>query len=430
MKLKKLKLQNFARFQEFECIFNDKITHLVGINASGKTTVGLTAIWACLKGISEKSKDGQLLGERFRFIGSKKASADLELTLVDEVKGAEIIVKNHLTKQGNQITFEAPEHYPINNEWVNNLLSVAFLSAKNFTQLDSKQQALLLGIDTHKYDVELQGLKQEYTGLNREYKSFGEIPEVEKVEKVSLSLVLQQKDEIDTFNATQLVLQNKREKIKDQIETLQKEKDRQIQQLKEIKQKIQEQEDQLERIEQPQQFVDSSPIKEAIQTAEKRNQQATLWEQTEKKKQEKNLKLQELEQNKEEQKLVEGKRLKHIQSFNFGFKSLTVDEDGGLLLNDRPIREPYFSKGELEIIVARLYSVQNPEWKVRFIDDFELLDEANQVKLLDYLLKKDFQVITALLIKPDTKQGQDNIVMLRECEIEKESIEDKETILI
>ena len=121
MKIKELKLRNFAKFTDFEIIFDDKITHLVGINGSGKTTVGLTAIWAGLKGISEKSGSGQLVGERFRFIGSKGATADIEIKLIDEDKKGEVIIKNHISKDTNKITFEASEGYVINNEWLNNL---------------------------------------------------------------------------------------------------------------------------------------------------------------------------------------------------------------------------------------------------------------------------------------------------------------------
>ena len=38
MKLQSLKLKNFGAFVNFQCEFNDQITHLVGVNGSGKTT--------------------------------------------------------------------------------------------------------------------------------------------------------------------------------------------------------------------------------------------------------------------------------------------------------------------------------------------------------------------------------------------------------
>ena len=134
MKLLKLKMDNFAKFTDFEIEYDGKITHLIGLNGSGKTTIGLTAIWACLKGIAEKSTNGQLIGKRYRFIGDNKKTADIELTLFDEEKNAEIIIKNKISKDNNKITFHAPEGYKIDDVWVKNLFSVAFVSAKNFMQ--------------------------------------------------------------------------------------------------------------------------------------------------------------------------------------------------------------------------------------------------------------------------------------------------------
>ena len=93
-------------------------------------------------------------------------------------------------------------------------------------------------------------------------------------------------------------------------------------------------------------------------------------------------------------------------------KRLGVDDSGNLVLNDRLIKEPYFSKGELEIMVAKLYMSVNPDLKVRFIDDFELLDEDNQAKILKQLLDAGFQVITAEVGKSPKHK---NSILLREC---------------
>ncbi len=127
MKIKNLKAKGFGKFTDLEIEFDGQITKLIGANGSGKTSI-LYMIWAALKGIAEKDRDGQLIGERFRFISNGK-SADIELTLFDEDKQAEIKVRNHITAGGNHISFKAPEDYPISDKWLKNLLSVAFLSA-------------------------------------------------------------------------------------------------------------------------------------------------------------------------------------------------------------------------------------------------------------------------------------------------------------
>lgn len=412
MKIKKLKLQNFAKFTNFECEFDGKVTHLVGINGSGKTIIGLTALWACLKGISEKTKNGQLVGERFRFIGDAKATADIELTLFDEKQNIEVIITNHISKQSNQITFKSNIPDKINNEWLNNLLSVAFLSAKNFTSLNGKEQAILLGIDTEKYDKNILELKNEFTLLNRDYRNFGEIKEIEKVDKISISELINQKEKIDIYNRKQDDLLTNRDTLNSLLLKAKKEIENTENTLKGLLEDKKEIENDLMILPQIEDKKSTIEITEKINNVEQINSAADLFvsmKNQKKLKQEKGL---QLDANKEQQNKAEKERLDFIKSFKFEFDTLSVDEDGKLLLDDRPIKEPYFSKGELEIIVAKLYASQNPELKIRFIDDFELLDEGNQKKILESLLASNFQIITA---EVGENTNQENTILLREC---------------
>lgn len=414
MKIKTLKLRNFAQFEDFECEFDGQITRLVGVNGSGKTTVGLTAIQVGLRGIAEKSKDGQLIGERFRFIGPKKASADVIVTLIDETCSAEIVVRNHLTKQGNAITFTAPKGYPIDAGWLNNLLSVAFLSAKNFAQRSGKEQALLLGIDVSEFDARLSAKKDEYTDLNRGFRALGEIEDCAPVERVSLAGLIAEKDRADTFNREQEEAARTLSVARSKLSELEDEETHLLEALEAVRARQLKGREYLASLPSAKERIDTAPLVERIANAEQTNRQAERYEAITKRKAEKDALAKELEANKEQQESIQEERLSYIKSFEFGFDGLTVDEDGGLLLNDRPIRDTYFSKGELEVIVAKLHAAQNPELKTRFIDDFELLDEENQTTLIDHLLEKGFQVITAEVGKVSEKP---NSILLRECRI-------------
>ena len=422
MKIKNLKLKNFAKFIDFNVEFKGNITRLIGVNGSGKTTVGLTAIWACLKGITEKNSQGQLMGERFRFIGSSRASADIEITLIDEKKNnAEIKIKNHITKQSNQISFEAPDNYPISNEWLNGLLSVAFLSAKNFTSMSSKEQAILLGIDTTKFDIEIKQLKQTFTDVNRDLKNIGELIEVKEVIKVSISDLIAQKDEIDLFNRNQEKLAEslvKGEKyIADKKEIIFN-LELQLQELQEVikieKENKEKAEVALNNMSKPETRKNVDDILHKITTAEENNTNSIAYYSYLAKKTQKELISSELEANKVKQGEVSERRTKFIQSFDFGIPGVSADEEGQLMIDSRPVKEPYFSKGELEIIVAKLHAHMNPEMKVRFIDDFELLDDANQIKLVDKLLKEGFQIITA---ECHLDKQTENTIILKDCKI-------------
>ena len=411
MKLKKLKLKNFAQFTDFECEFGNQITHLVGVNGSGKTMIGITAIWACMKGIAERTKDG-LVGERFRFIGSSGKSSDIQITVYDEKTKNEVVIKNHITQQGNHITCE-----PVQNErWLSELLSVAFLSARNFCQVDSKEQAILLGIDTKKYDQEIKSLKEEFTLINREIKSYGNLEKVEETEAVDVSKLVLAKDileekyydkqrEIDTHNREALQMNESRIKCNDKISDLKEHLAKCEKWLIDNTKMII-----VKDVEKP----NINIIKEQINNAQETNLSAGKYQNYLLAKERKETKENELDDNKIRQNKIQDGRLRYIQSFKFGFDGLEVDFEGRLLLNGRPIKSQYFSKGELELIVAKLFISQNPKLTLRFIDDFELLDEDNQIKIVDDLLSQGFQIITA---EVGNKKVKSNTILLRECKI-------------
>ncbi|MFH0864999.1 MAG: hypothetical protein V1904_02305, partial [Bacteroidota bacterium] len=200
MKLKKVKADNFGSesgktFRNFEIEFDGKITRLVGCTGAGKTGAGITILWTAIKGISEKDKNGQLIGERSKFIGSARATSDVEVILVTD-EGHEIIVHNHISTAQNQITFTAPPECQLSATWLNDLLSVAFLSEKNFCSHTGKEQAILLGIDTGQFDKKIADLKTEFTLINRDLKNFGEIIPVEKIDSVDVLELTKKKEEI------------------------------------------------------------------------------------------------------------------------------------------------------------------------------------------------------------------------------------------
>lgn len=425
MKIKSLKLKNFAKFTDFEIEYDSKITRLIGINGSGKTTVGVTAIWACLKGIAEKNSNGQLLGERFRFIGSEGKSANIELTLFDEQKNIEIVVTNHITKASNQIKFEGPEGHAIDESWLKDLLSVSLMSAKNFTELDSKAQALMLGIDPSDHDKAIDEIKSEFTLLNRDLKNLGQMNEPPKVEAVSINDLLIQKETIENKNQERQSVRLALEAKESQVAALVRSETELLEQIKGMKEKHSILIDGIKSLNSDlysakimmnnNPTLDTTKINTAIVSAESTNAKAEQYKQFEAWQTDLSKASFKVTSNRELLKKKERARLDYIKSFKFGLKGISVDEKGGLLLNDRPIKSPYFSKGELEIIVAKLHSFINPDLKVRFIDDFELLDEDNQKLIVDSLLESGFQLITAEVGKA---KKDENSILLRECNIE------------
>jgi len=420
MKLNRIKLSNFAGFTDFDCEFDGNITRLVGVNGSGKTTVGLTAIWACIKGIAEKNKDGQLIGERYRFIGHNKKTADIMVELYDEKKNnAKVVITNKISKDGNKIEFKADDNYPLSIDWLNNLLSVAFLSAKNFCQHSSKEQALLLGINTSEYDDKLEKAKVEYTVINRSIIKLGSRDAVTKVEKMDLGDLYNKRAVIVQFNNEIAVNDAKRANLKESITNSDDKIKRYELEIKKLQESIEAEkankiakQAELSAIQEVS-AKSTAEIDEQIKNIEETNKKADLYDSYIKWQTEQVALSKQLSKNKADQDLIIKNRLAYITGFQFGLDDISVNDYGELLYKDRPINEPYFSKGELEVIVAKLYASRNPELKVRFIDDFEVLDEDNQEKLVTDLLSLGFQIITAEVGKQVVKN---NTILLKECE--------------
>lgn len=409
MKIKELRAKNFAKFTDFELIFNDEVTRLIGINGSGKTTVGLTLLWAGFKGIAEKSSTNQLIGERFRFIADGAKSLDIEILLHDELTGNEINIKRHITKTLNQLSFKSKDGRALTKDYIENLFNVTFLSASHFTSLTGKEQALALGINTDKFDKQLVDIKSDAQLLRKQIKTIGEVGAMEKVEKVSLTVLNSKRDTIVAENKEQVDLQ----KCID---------DRNID-ICEAQEKIKYYKDictkhvmALSAMKKPVEIQDISHLDTQINNAENINEQAVVYENNLVKLNNKKDAESDLEKNISSQELKQSERLEYIKSSSFGMKGLTIDDEGQLVLNDKPIRSPYFSKGELEMIVAQISSGLNPELKVRFIDDFEMLDDDNQKKIITKLTERGFQIITAEV--GDEKKG-DGAILLRECKVVK-----------
>jgi predicted ATP-dependent endonuclease of OLD family len=421
MKIKGIEATNFKGIEKINVEFNDGHTSIIGLNGSGKTSL-IDVIRGCIKGVSQKSSKGELVGERFRFIGPHGKTADLKVTLKDEKGGFDVIITNKVTKASNGIEFKASDGSTLDRQWLNDFFNVAFLSAKNFIERTPKEQALLLGIDTSKYDEEIKELKSEFTLINRDIKAFGTIPVVEKVDPVDLNALYKGRDRIKAHNQQQEARRAEIDKYKRAVED-------QKSRIKAIKESLKREEDDLSFLQDTlgdlpvavgQQSIELNSINNQIDEADDTNLKANEYLANAEKAGALKIKVDQLLKNKAEQDKVNDKRTNYIKAFDFKSDGLSVDEDGGLLLNGRRLTE--FSKGEQEVIVAGLYASLDPELKVRIIDEFQSLDAPNQKKIVDGLINKGFQVIT---LEVGDKKKDKNTILLRECSVVDEEEENK-----
>lgn len=457
MKVKTAVLRNFGKFAEITVNFDENLTYLIGNNGAGKSSIGITVFWYVFQGIAEKASKGSqpLIGERFRFIGPNGSSATGTLILVDEKNNnAEITITRKITKGGNELSFKAPEGYPheLNQEWLNELFNLFLISPKRFTELTPVEQARALGIDTTEFDTALKSLKAEFTLLNRDLKQYDNVEFITPADKVDVNGILKQKAEVSDkikneflnnrsinekarkeytraynewenrkrdFDNARIVKARKAisaNKLLDELIELGYAGD-------EVSNWISALDMELERMEfkeaapQEPQLIEEVPdssrldeFDEKLAEAYRINEQAEKYTQFRNKMIAKDAIIRNIDENKTAQKQQEQKRVEYIRKFDFPFSNIAVNDEGEILMNGKPIKDPYFSTGELLKIIPILLSQQNPEFKYVFLQDFLLMDEEKQSDVIEYLLGKGFQLV---IEKVGTKKevGKNSILL-------------------
>lgn len=415
IKLLKARLKNFGKFVDFEIEFKGKITKLIGVNGSGKTTIGKIALPAAVYGLSLHGKE-YVHADRQSFIGNHGKSALSQVTLYDEEKKVKIIARNVMTKSGNKIEFEAPPKYIVDEPWIKETFPAALLSADDFCSIPDTEKAKILGIDLTEFDVRQSDLKTRFTELNADLKALGTIEKIEETKAVNITDILNERQKRQTFNKEQSDRQRNLNGKQQNIDFLMKSK-------RELEEKLRQTTDNIELLLQqkaelptPEPELDLDDLDKQLRDAQEINRRADRYQLFREKKKKQNTILALIEKNKKLKKANTDARLAYISKFDFGFENLNVDESGRLLLNGRPISEPYYSKGELERIVAAIWAKVQPRFKFRYVDNFDLLDEENQAALLKHLLENGFQVVVGIVGK-EKEVGDDTAVLLRKCKI-------------
>jgi hypothetical protein len=264
--------------------------------------------------------------------------------------------------------------------------------------------------------------KNEYTQLNAVYRSYGEIKEVEKTEPVSLKDLLAEKEEIENYN--------KKEAVK--LET--------INFYKTLKKRFKEHIDENSEHFNPKALNDShtriiqaieseiinlpepklktselDTVNKKISDSEEINRKASEYEKYILDKKAKDDQRKKLKKNKQEQQNILNERLEYIKKKDLPFNNLEIDEGGNLLLNGKPIKQEYFSTGELLKVIPILISSQNPELKYVFLKYFNLLDAKRQNEVEQYLVSKGFQLCIEYVT--DTKIEGKNCILLKQGQI-------------
>lgn len=428
--IKSINLENFSNFTKVSVSFDKNVTYLVGKNGSGKSTIGLTGLWFVLQGIAEKaaSKDMQpIIAERFRFIGPEGPSAKGSIVIHDDTLNADIIVRRKLTKDGTTLSFEGPETLTLDQKWLNSIFDAFMLSPSHFERLSPVEQAIALGIDVTSFDQKIKDLKSDYTVINRQITALGTPVQVMKVEKVDTAAILAERQLALTFNQQQDEKEKALEKLRSDVISIRKQEEHILTQIKTLQDEwdvLNKKEKELIadgiKLPQPEARKDLSVFDNQLTDLSSLNDKAVLYEEYIRKDGEiKTLKA-ELEANKKDQETVANSRTVAIKNYSLPFEELTIDEVGSLMLSGRPIKEPFYSKGERIKIILALAVSRKPDLRYAYLQDFNLLDEDNQATIIQFAKDNNIQLVIELVDK--NIEGLSNAILLQDNEVMEENV--------
>ncbi|MDD4970738.1 MAG: hypothetical protein PHT07_15030 [Paludibacter sp.] len=451
MKVKSISLENYKKYDKISVNFDENINYFIGPNGAGKSSLGLDGLWFVMQGVAEKAAKGTnpIIGERFRFIGERTAFAKGEAVLYDEKTKHEITATRHMTKDTQKLSFNAPPGHILDQQWLNDIFNIFLISPQKFIDMTSKEQARALNIDTSTYDKKIADLKADLTILNRELKAFGNPIAPEKAERIDVMVLQQNKiaaqakvrkkqEEIDNKNlATKEAYYAAKLKVETETDAFNALQDERagfittagdlLNTLVEMGYTGNEVNEWIDTLPQPEEKKvdeDGDPIYDypiepdylpvaddsevtkidkqildASQTNEKALAYRTYLETLAKKIKKEG----EIDTNKQAQKNAELERNTYLKSCKLPWDNLTIDEEGQLMLDNRPLKREYWSKGELikrvPIIIASTMKRDSEDkefeskLKYVYIEDFNSLDKENQADVIDRLTKEGFQLV-------------------------------------
>lgn len=138
-------------------------------------------------------------------------------------------------------------------------------------------------------------------------------------------------------------------------------------------------------------------VDQKIITASENNTKAQLYKDYLVKMDEAKVAKQKVADNKQRQEKLVAERIDYLKTMDFPFPGMSVDDNGILLLKEKPLKPQYYSTGELLRIIPVLMASRNPAFKYVFLQEANLIDEKNLPKLVDDLVAKGFQVVVELV---------------------------------
>lgn len=432
MKIENIIIKNFKNVSQIEVSFDSNITYLVGRNGSGKSSI-IDALLVAFKGKNALPKSN-----RWQMIknGSEKSVIIAKLTDQDN----EIKITRKITDKNVYLEIESSDGKKLGQDFLNEIFNDFTISPKAFAKKSPQEQALLLGIDTSEFDGKIKKIYDERTLVGREKSklqgavdNYGNIV---KVEEVKLTDLFQEKDEIRAYNEEQEKAKEFKQGLEKLIDENLKDITNENSEIKKLEQKIKEckerQKESEQRIQTYNKEIEENikilPLKsfdeidKKIEDAESTNQKAKVYEQYKKDNDALQEKTKEYTHLTNNIKQIETAKKEYVKDSKLPFSDMTIDEEGGLKIKNKPFNDNFFSTGEIWKIAVQLLIAMDPKLKIVFVNEANLLDEEN-LEIIKGLTDKGYHFVFELV---GSKKVDGNCILLKESEVV-ESIEEEPT---
>jgi len=466
--LKSASATNLKGLSEISVSFDPSLTYLVGPNGSAKSTIGLDILWITMQGVGTKaaSKDSTpVIAERYQVIGAEGKSAKTNIVLHDIQKNYDISVTRKITKDGTELSFDAPDDIVLDQRFLNELFSLFLISPQKFIALTPREQSIALGIDLSDIDKSLKSVKDEFTIINRQIRDIGTLTEVPRCESVDVSALVAEKTRRLEYNRIQETIRLDRNDLTERLESCEAEFTEYQTSLQELiilrdtikatckgfkskgavaylrtyypileqqinefnisipnsKDYITEYSKKLNLSMIPQELLEIDELDNQIASASEINVNANKYAEYVKSVTRRDKLIEALDENKRHQEILQSQRTEKIKSFNLPFADLTINDDGELMLQGRYLKKPNFSTGELiktvpMLIIASMKSMgKDINLPYTYVEDFSLLDEDNQQDIINFFAENNIQCCLEIVSKQ--VGNEPNHIYLRESKI-------------
>lgn len=418
MKLIGLSIEGLRKIKAARLDFDGQ--HLIqirGENGAGKSTV-LDAVKYLFQGTKEIPADVVQHGE---------AKAEIVGTL-DEYVIRRVIKsdgKSTLTVEQHGGKIGSPQKFL-------DTIAGKFLDPQWFSELPGpeKKNVLMdyLNLDLSTYDEKIAQAEQDRLLCGRELKSIGRSESVEKVEEVSLSALMQERQEIIRFNQEQEEIQEEIDKkvldLKSEIvkgaDLIHAPEDF-LSHLDWLKEWIPQRTQKIKELPQPKPFKDLKEIEEKIDNAEEHNKKAAAYTAYIQQKEKHDAKQREYDTLNKAVKALRQEKAAMLKNADLPVKGLEITDTG---LSHDGITDENWSDSQSMKISLLLSLAFSGELRTVYIKRGESLDSDSLQKLKSLAEKKDFQVIMEIV--DDSYAVNDNgVFYIEEGEIVPVSQEEK-----